>query len=91
MKTLTIELPDDVASAAEERAHRANMTLGEWITSRIVGRRNRPPVVRNSMGYPLDWFERTAGALADVEDLREPEDRPAAVILGLPLEDWSQT
>jgi len=73
MKTLTIELPDDVASAAEERAHRANMTLAEWIASRITGRRDRAPGGRDSMGYPTDWFERTTGALADLEDLREPE------------------
>jgi hypothetical protein len=39
MKTLTIELPDEVASMAEERARRANMTLAEWIASRIAGRR----------------------------------------------------
>jgi len=83
MKTLTIELPDDVASAAEERARRANMTLEAWISSRIAGRRNRVGTERDSMGYPSGWFERTTGALADVEDLREPEDPPATSIAAI--------
>jgi hypothetical protein len=30
----------------------------------------------DEMGYPPGWFERHAGALADVDDFREPEDRP---------------
>jgi len=85
MKTLTIELPDDVASAAEERAHRANMTLAEWVVSRIAGRREQATGVRDAMGYPTGWFERTTGALADVEDFHEPEDRPATTIAAIEL------
>jgi len=85
MKTLTIELPDEVANAAEERAHRANMTVAEWIASRISGRRERAAGLRDSMGYPSGWFERTTGALADVEDFREPEDRPATNIAAIEL------
>jgi hypothetical protein len=37
------------------------------------------------LGYPLGWFERTMGALADVEDLREPEDRPAPPVSPIEL------
>jgi hypothetical protein len=85
MKTRNIELPDDIASAAEMRAHRANMTLAEWVAFRITGRRNRAPGERDSMGYPAGWFERTTGALADVEDFRAPEDRPAKTIGAIEL------
>jgi hypothetical protein len=86
MKTLTIELPDEAAFAAEARARRANMTVAEWIRTRIIGRHGLPrPVARDAMGYPDGWFERTAGALADVEDLREPEDRPATAIAAIEL------
>ncbi len=74
MKTLTIELPDEAVSEAEARARRAKMTLAEWIAARIVGRAS-PQVERDGMGYPHGWFERTAGSLADVADLTEPEDR----------------
>jgi hypothetical protein len=85
MKTVTIELPDNVASAAQERANRANMTLAEWIASRIGGGQDRVGGVRDSMGYPTDWFERTTGALADLEDFREPEDHPATNIPAIEL------
>ena len=78
---LTIELPDADARLAEEKARRANMTLSEWAALRIVGRtRLRAAGERDEKGYPIGWFERHAGALADVEDFREPEDRPAPPI-----------
>ncbi len=78
---LTIELPDADARLAEEKARRANMTLSEWAALRIVGRsRLRTADERDEKGYPIGWFERHAGALADVEDFREPEDRPAPPI-----------
>lgn len=77
MTKLTIELPDADARLAEERARRARMTLAEWISLRITGRtRGRTAGERDELGYPPGWFERTAGALADVDDFREPEDHP---------------
>src|ERR1700722_9981743 len=56
MKTLTIELPDDVASAAEERANRANMTLAEWIASRVAGGLDWAP------GGAIRWAIHTDGS-----------------------------
>jgi len=77
MTTLTIELPDADARLAEERARRAHMTLAEWISLRITGRAGvRAAGARDEMGCPIGWFERTSGALADVEDFREPADHP---------------
>lgn len=81
MKTLTIEFPDEAVSAAEALARRGNMTLPEWIRARITGhRRLHRRGTRDAMGYPVGWFERTAAALADVEDFRRPEDRPATPV-----------
>lgn len=85
MKTLTINLPDDVAVLAEARALLANMTLAEWIAARIAGRRAPIRMDRDELGYPLGWFERTMGALADVEGLREPEDRPVPAVSPIEL------
>ncbi len=74
---LTIELPDADARIAEDKARRANMPLSEWARLRLTGRRRvRVAVPCDEMGYPPGWFERHAGALADVDDFREPEDRP---------------
>ena len=85
MTTLTIELPDEAARTAAEKARRAHMSLAEWIGVRIAGRRGtRGTGLRDEMGYPRGWFERTGGALADVEDLREPTD-PAPTVIA-PLE-----
>jgi len=79
MTSLTIELPDEAARIAAEKARRAHMTLAEWIRVRIAGRR-RPSVggERDSLGYPHGWFERTCGSLADVEDFHAPPD-PAGI------------
>ena len=77
MTTLTIELPDAAIRIAEEKARRAHMTLEQWASLRIIGRgRARSPSDCDELGYPPGWFERTAGALADVNDFCEPEDRP---------------
>ena len=77
MTTVTIELPDEAASLAAEKARRARMTLSEWVGGRIAGRhRVRSEGELDAMGYPRGWFERTSGALADVEDFREPADPP---------------
>jgi hypothetical protein len=86
MTTLTIELPDEAARAAIEKARRANMTVTEWIRVRIAGR--RPAVAtgeRDTLGYPIGWFERTGGSLAAVEDFEEPNDPPAQLIPPLEL------
>ena len=81
MMILTIELPDEAARIAAENARRAHMTLAEWISARIAGRhRARAAGGRDGLGYPPGWFERTFGALADVEDFCEPADRPAAPV-----------
>ena len=85
MKTLTIELPDDVATAAEKWARRANMTLAAWITPRIAEKRHPSAEARDPMGYPIGWFETTTGSLADVEDIAEPADRPTAAITPIEL------
>ena len=81
MTTLTIEIGDDDTRLAAEKARRANLTVSEWIARRIAGKsRVRASGVRDAMGYPTGWFERTAGSLADVEDFREPGDpRPAPI------------
>jgi hypothetical protein len=81
MTTLTIELPDADARIAEEKARRANMPLSEWARLRLTGRRRvHVAVPCDEMGYPIGWFDRHAGALADVTDFREPEDRPESPI-----------
>ena len=85
MTTLTIELPDEAARIAAEKARRAHMTLGEWISLRIAGRRRRHEgSERDSLGYPLGWFDRTIGSLAEVNDFNEPADPPPPS--GTPLE-----
>ncbi|HEY2342402.1 MAG TPA: hypothetical protein VGH90_05195, partial [Chthoniobacteraceae bacterium] len=69
-----------------EKARRAHLTLGEWIRVRIAGRRQIAIAgERDAMGYPLNWFERTGGSLADVEDFCAPDDRPATPISPLDL------
>ena len=86
MTTLTIELPDETARLAEERARQAQMTLSEWISTRIAGRRSaRSRGERDRFGYPAGWFERTVGSLADVEDFCEPADPPLRPITPLNL------
>jgi hypothetical protein len=86
MTTVTIELPDEAARIAAEKARRANMTLAEWIGVRIAGRRRTDKMGElDTMGYPAGWFERTAGSLADVDDLHEPVDVPAKPIAPLEL------
>jgi hypothetical protein len=53
------------------------MTLAEWAGMRIAGRRMARGVgERDALSYPLGWFERTDGSLAEVEDFREPADPP---------------
>ena len=79
MTTLTIELPDEAARLATEKARRAHLTLAEWVRVRIAGRgRTRAAAERDSLGYPPGWFERTCGSLSEVEDFREPADPAAA-------------
>jgi hypothetical protein len=86
MTTVTIELPDEAARMAAEKARRAHMTLAEWIGMRIAGRRRAHSASdRDALGYPAGWFERTSGSLADVEDFREPADPPAAPVAPLEL------
>lgn len=86
MTTLTIELPDEAARLAAEKARRAHMTLAEWVGVRIAGRRRaRGAVGRDALGYPAGWFERTGGSLAEVEDFREPADPPVAPVAPLEL------
>ena len=86
MTTLTIELPDEAARIAAEKARRAHMTLAEWVEMRIAGRRRaRSTSERDALGYPAGWFERTSGSLADVEDFREQADPPAAPVAPLEL------
>lgn len=86
MTTLTIELPDEAARVASEKARRAHMSLAEWIGVRIAGRRGAHGAgERDEMGYPRGWFERTGGALTDVEDFCEPPDAPPTVIAPLEL------
>ena len=86
MTTLTIELPDEAARLAAEKASRAHMTLAEWIRVRIAGRRRTVVASeRDALGYPLGWFERTAGSLADVGDFLAPDDPPAKPISPLEL------
>ena len=81
MTTLTIELPDEAARLATEKARRAHLTLAEWVRVRIAGRRRTREVAeRDRLGYPPGWFERTCGSLAGVEDFREPADAPAAPV-----------
>jgi hypothetical protein len=87
MTRLTIDLPDEAAQIAAEKARRAHMTLTEWAGMRIVGRRmSRKTGERDGMGYPLGWFDRTKGSLAAVEDFREPADPPIAPIEPLELQ-----
>lgn len=75
MSTLTIELPDETARLAAEKAGQVNLTLAEWVSLRIAGRsRVRAATALDDMGYPSGWFEHTAGSLAEVEDFREPDD-----------------
>ena len=86
MTTLTIELEDHAARIATEKARRANLTLSEWIGDRISGRcRVRSAGERDASGYPVGWFERTAGSLAGVEDFREPGDPPPDPVAPLEL------
>jgi len=86
MTTLTIELPDEAARIAAEKARSAHMTLSEWVGMRIAGRRRaRGAGARDALGYPAGWFERTGGSLADVEDFREPADPPATPVGPLEL------
>ena len=86
MSTLTIELSDEAACMAAEKARDAHMTLAEWVSMRIAGRRMARTVSdRDAMGYPPGWFERTRGSLSDVEDFREPADRPVAPVAPLEL------
>ena len=86
MTTLTIELPDDDARLAAEKARRAHMTLAEWIGLRIAGRRGAGNAgERDALGFPAGWFERTSGSLAEVEDFREPADPPVAPVAPLEL------
>jgi hypothetical protein len=86
MTTLTLELPDETAQLAAESARRANMTVAEWVGMRIAGRTGpRVKGERDALGYPLGWFERTYGALAKVEDFREPADPPVTPIAPLEL------
>jgi hypothetical protein len=86
MTTLTIELTDEAASVAAEKARRARMTLAEWIRVRINGRRRIMAAgQRDGMGYPMGWFERSVGSLADVEDFSAPDDPPPAPIPPLNL------
>lgn len=86
MTTLTIELSDTDARIIEETARRANMTPSEWAALRIVGRNRRHMTeALDESGYPKGWFERHAGALADVDDFREPEDHPAPPIDAIEL------
>ncbi len=86
MTTLTIELPDDDARLAAEKARRAHMTLAEWIGLRIAGRRRvRSAGGRDALGYPAGWFERISGSLAEVEDFREPADPPVVPVAPLEL------
>ncbi len=83
---LTIELDDHAAEVATEKARQANLTLSEWIADRIVGRSRKQDIgERDAMGYPIGWFERTAGSLADVEDFCEPADPPPPPIAPLEL------
>ena len=86
MTTLTIELPDEAARLAAEKASRAHMTLAEWIRVRIAGRRRVAAAgERDALGYPRGWFERTAGSLGDVGDFCAPADLPAKPITPLEL------
>jgi hypothetical protein len=86
MTTLTIQLPDEAARLAAEKARRAHMTLAEWAGLRIAGRRmSRDTSGRDALGYPVGWFERTCGALAEVEDFYEPADPPVAPVAPLDL------
>ena len=86
MTRLTIDLPDEAAQIAAEKARRAYMTLVEWAGMRIIGRRmSRKAAERDAMGYPLGWFDRTTGSLAAVEDFHEPADPPIAPIEPLEL------
>ena len=62
MTTLTIELPDDTARLATEKARRAHMTLAEWVRVRIAGRRRTTGATdRDALGYPAGWFELAKG------------------------------
>jgi len=86
MKILTIELEDDAAQLATEKARRANLTVSEWIGDRIAGRcRVRAAGARDALGYPAGWFERTAGSLAGEEDFHEPADPPPTPVAPLEL------
>ena len=104
MTTLTIELPDDTARLATEKARRAHMTLAEWVRVRIAGRRRATGAAdRDALGYPVGWIERTCGSLGDVEDFREMADPALAHgatlvtnntaevsrVPGLTIEDWT--
>ena len=86
MTTLMIEIEDDAARLAAEKARRANLTVSEWIARRIAGRsRVRTTGARDALGYPAGWFERTTGALAGVEDFCEPGDAPLAPVAPLEI------
>ena len=50
-RVLTMELPDEAARVAAEKARRAHMSLAEWIGVRIAGRRGtRGAGVRDAVG-----------------------------------------
>jgi hypothetical protein len=86
MSTLTIELSDEAARIAAEKARRAHMTLAEWAGMRIAGRRRARDVSgRDAMGYPPGWFERTAGSLSEAVDFCEPPDPPVVPVTPLEL------
>ena len=86
MTRLTIELDDYAAEVAIEKARQANLTLSEWLADHIVGAsRKQFAGERDAMGYPIGWFERTFGSLADVEDFCEPADPPPPPISPLDL------
>lgn len=57
MMALTIDLPDDAARAAAEKARRTNRTLAEWIRVHIAGRWSAVSVAeRDALGYPHGWL-----------------------------------
>jgi hypothetical protein len=86
MTTLTIEIEDTAARLAIEKARLANLSVDEWIARRIAGRsRVHSKGLSDPLGYPPGWFERTGGALAAVEDFREPADAPPAAVPPLEL------
>lgn len=85
MTKVTLELEDRAVQLAAEKARLADLTISEWISQRIVGRR-RGRVSREErdvLGYPVGWFDRTTESLGDVADFREPSDPPPAFVAPL--------